>query len=124
MEEIWVIGSVILGFVLRIGVPLLITILIGRGLRKLDAKWKEDGQKVRIQDLSISDRTIDRMTCWEFFDCSEEKRKNCKMYDQTGVLCWEICQKIGEEPSECLACKYKEVMEKEIVPTVNITFRD
>lgn len=124
MEEVWVFGSVIFGFALRIGVPLLLTIMVGRGLLKLDAKWKEDGQKIRIEDITNADRVIEGMNCWEFFECSDAKRSKCKVLDQSELPCWEIYQKVGGDLAECLTCKYRELNERGISPIANIVFRD
>ncbi len=124
MEEFWVYISIGLGFVLRIGLPLFITFLIGRALLKLDAKWKEDGQKINIKDLSRAERMIDDMTCWEFFECSDVDRAKCERYGLSSMPSWQLSQAVVEDSMGSINCKYMGVKENDFPASAKINYRD
>ncbi|MBT3669588.1 MAG: hypothetical protein HON98_00430 [Chloroflexi bacterium] len=124
MEEFWVIISIGLGFVLRIGIPLFLTFLIGRALLKLDANWKEDGKKINIRDLSRSERRIDEMTCWEFFECSDTDRANCEKFGLSAMPSWQLSQAVVGDSMGSLKCKYMGVKENVIPASEKIGYRD
>ena len=120
MTEFWAVISLILGFAIRIGIPVSLTIIIGKALKKLDNKWQEDGRKIMIKDLDLSERIIQDLNCWEFYECSEVKRKNCSMEGHAEEPCWQLCEAVGGNPAECLSCKYKELVEQNIPSTIKL----
>ena len=98
--------AVIFGFVLRLGIPLLFTLLLCWGLKRLDARWQREAAAERFQQLPVA-----KHTCWNIRDCSPEKRAKCPVY-LTGfeTPCWEQCRQEGMLSSACLKCIVRELL--------------
>ncbi|MEA3336366.1 MAG: hypothetical protein U9R25_10680 [Chloroflexota bacterium] len=116
-------------FVLRIGVPLLITIGIGYVLLRLDARWQAEAEAgkqprqrpVKVQAKSRSPRgypatavptiqptaisVMAGLPCWSLKGCSEAMRADCAAGHQPDVPCWTARQGAeGRMPPECSNC--------------------
>jgi len=90
-------------FLLRFGIPVLITLLVGMLLKRIDARWQVEGEEYRKQ--SGLDDLIPMINCWVFNNCSEEKRKNCKAYQEPKKPCWQHFRaQNGEIKENCLGC--------------------
>lgn len=89
---------IILGVLLRIGIPAAVTTLIFLLLRRLDKRWQKEAEAIPV----ISSQR----PCWETKGCSKEKRQNCPAFSQTGVPCWQVFRtKNGLLREECLGCE-------------------
>jgi hypothetical protein len=90
--------NVLTGLLIRIGLPLGISILVFMLLRRLDGRW----QKHAIQLPVIA---AGSKKCWEVKKCSEEKRKTCPAASQPNVPCWHVFRsKDGVLREPCLDC--------------------
>ena len=90
--------TIILGLLLRIGIPAAVTALIFFLLRRLDKRWQKEAEAIPVINS--------QRPCWEIKGCTEEKRQNCPAFSQTGVPCWQVFRtKNGLLREDCLGCE-------------------
>ncbi len=90
--------TIVLGLLLRIGIPVTVTALIFYLLRRLDERWQKEAKAIPVINSL--------RPCWEIKGCSEEKRKNCKASTQPDVPCWQLFRTPkGLLREDCLGCK-------------------
>jgi len=88
----------LLGILLRIGIPLAVTILVIALLSRLDKRWQKQGLALPVVPASTR-------PCWEAKGCSEEKRKGCTAAARPDVPCWQVFRsKSGALRENCLGC--------------------
>ena len=88
-----------LGFLLvRLGLPLLITLVIAYWLARLDARWQAHAPVAHLAPAGPP--------CWERKDCAPAKRAHCPAYrQQGGVPCWQAHRyETGRLPERCFTC--------------------
>ena len=91
-------------FVLRFGLPVLVTVAIVWFLKKLDTRWREQAEEVRAQ--AVADGVIPVVKCWLLNDCPEEAKKNCLAYQNQGKPCWQHFRMTdGCLKEDCINCK-------------------
>ena len=89
---------VILGLLVLLGLPLLVTILIVYGLRKLDIRWQKEAEIER--SLLIRDEE----PCWKEQGLSVEEIK--ARAAESGKPCWQIHRlSNGYLREACLDCE-------------------
>jgi hypothetical protein len=76
---------VLIGILLRFGLPILLTVLVAYFLRRLDTRWQEEAQKQMVN----SPRLIPVNPCWEVNNCSPEKKYQCRAFINPDVPCWQ-----------------------------------
>lgn len=123
---------IVMLFVLRLGVPLLITLVIGYALGRLDAKWQAEAEAER--QAAAAERR-DRPTqpvsqsvgpsgtvrlpgwqpmpvgmkagppCWSLKGCTEAMKATCAAAHQPNTPCWAArLNAEGRLPAECKGC--------------------
>lgn len=126
MESLTNIWSIVLLFVLRLGVPLLITLALGYFLKRLDARWQAEARQERMVRESaapskpvavpkpvgqrpfqplIALQSSGAMPCWMVKGCTDAMRAACAATHQPNVPCWQartIAE--GRLPAECKGC--------------------
>lgn len=96
--------AVVLGLLIRFGVPLLLTVLAAWGLRRLDQHWQHESEHVRRAPLALGAAPVE-VRCWEQTSCPEAKRDACPAYAQPSVPCWQLFRASnGDLSSGCLGC--------------------
>jgi len=87
----------IIGILLRVGIPVALTIVAFYLLRRLDERWqKEAGTLPPIPRGK---------PCWEIKGCSPQAKKNCPAAAQPKVPCWQVFRsKDGVLKEACLGC--------------------
>ena len=95
-------------FLLRLGVPLAITLAVGYWLRRLDAKWEAEAAAQRIQEEQPTElkalKTAER-PCWEEKGCDEARRAQCPACKFLDIPCWAArLRATGSLPAECPSC--------------------
>lgn len=92
--------AMILGILLRIAVPILVTILFVFLLKKLDERWKAEsdlGDGVPLKPGNVG--------CWEINKCPEAMRAKCKAYQNQDVPCWQVFRnENGRLKERCIGC--------------------
>ena len=102
-------------FILRLGVPLAIIMLIGYGLRKLDAKWQAEAQaqleaeqaaKQHKAEPDLEFYTVIDPPCWVQKNCPETIKLGCPALRAPDIPCWMARYRAeGAIPDKCYACK-------------------
>lgn len=89
----------------RIGPPLLLTLLFTWILRALDRRWQAEADarsNVRAATQGLEQGAV---PCWKTRDCPAERKSRCPAYRNPGVPCWQqFRDKRGYLPQECLIC--------------------
>lgn len=98
-------------FLLRIGVPLTITLIVAYFLRRLDTKWQADAwaewEASHTQDEVIAAPNLLQTSkpCWSLKGCDEATRANCAAPKQPNIPCWLARRRSeGKLPAECYNC--------------------
>jgi hypothetical protein len=114
MEELTTIGAVVIGLLVRLAIPIVLTMVVVWLLRKLDARWQAEGeQRLRTQMAQV---TAQMTPCWDQRDCSTERRAECVAYGRRDMPCWLIMrQRNGELKEACLGC---DVFRKAAIPVM------
>lgn len=90
--------AVVFLFVLRIGVPLMITFLIGAWLQQI-LREPEGEFESSHQEVQAGPR------CWELKSCPEAKRAQCAAARRPDLPCWLALQVAGSGlTSDCYGC--------------------
>jgi hypothetical protein len=96
-------------FLLRLGIPLAVTVGVGFLLRRLDRKWENEAQLLSEQPGPADPRSTaapDETPCWLFRNCSQEQRRACAAYRNQNLPCWLARLRVeGRLPSRCTACE-------------------
>ena len=114
MQSLDAVGVMIGLFVVRLGVPLLLTAGLVWWLKGLDARWQAEawadyaaenwGRTTGPETLHQAAAT--ESPCWKSHDCSAEKRTNCAAYGRPTVPCWLLrLRREGKLPRTCIGCE-------------------
>jgi hypothetical protein len=91
-------GTVAALFLLRVGLPLGITLLAGYLLSRLDAKWQADEAARRSLPAAPC--------CWEIMGCDPAKLAACPVRRLRPLPCWMARQRLeGRIPERCFDCE-------------------
>jgi len=99
-------------FLLRIGVPLAITLAVAYFLRRLDTRWQSEAwaeweasqpqEKVKVTPRPF----LTSEPCWSLKGCDETVRANCAATKQPDLPCWLARRRSeGKLPAECYDCR-------------------
>lgn len=105
-------AAVIAGmFVLRIGLPLGLTLAVAYFLRRLDARWQAkawaEWEASHSQEEVIAEAKLLQPSepCWSLKGCDETTRANCAAPKQPDIPCWLARRRSeGKLPAECYYC--------------------
>ncbi len=96
--------TIILGFILRVGVPLGITFLFVWLLKRLDTSWKVEAEKEHRRLLGEGAQAH----CWEYYGCAPHRRQKCPAFNNQENPCWENF-KVGRHLQEsCRLCAFRQ----------------
>jgi hypothetical protein len=130
MEGLTSVLLILVLFFLRLGVPILVTIAIGYGLSRLDAKWRREAEHEARAQTGRPMNEVERQPtgqpltirlpenvpsgmfavsngphCWDVKGCSEAMRAKCAAFRQPTVPCWQArTQAEGRLPAPCKGC--------------------
>lgn len=92
--------AMILGLLLRIAVPLIVTFLVVFFLKRLDERWKRETDVGAAQLVKPGN-----VGCWDINNCPEEKRARCKAYQNPDTPCWQVFRgENGRLQERCIGC--------------------
>ncbi len=112
MDWYWQTAIIIGMFVLRLGVPLAITVAVAYWLRRLDKKWQAEA--MLLWEESQVQRNFAKLTlyerleqpCWVAKGCNGQKQANCPACQQPDIPCWMARRgEDGRLPAECYDCE-------------------
>lgn len=95
--------AIALGLVIRVGLPLVVTVFLVRWLRQLDERWKVEAQRSPTITEGSTARNIG---CWEIKECSAEKKAVCTACEHPETPCWQHFRSTnGHLQERCLNCQ-------------------
>mgnify|MGYP001412411865 CR=1 FL=1 len=99
MENLDTALVILIGLLLRFGLPLAITVAVVVILRKLDARWQaEAGQLPPAVE-------VEKISCWDVKNCTPEQMSKCPAPTSTQP-CWQIHRQMnGYLHERCLTCE-------------------
>ena len=98
---------IVAGFLLRLAVPIVGTVLLVIVLRKLDAHWQAEAESKPLP--------VDKPECWKVKGCTPEQIENCAAATSP-LPCWQVYRlPNGYLNEECLSC---EIFIKAPAPTL------
>ncbi len=98
--------AVITGFLVRLALPILATVLVILVLRRLDAHWQSEARYAAIQ--------VEKPECWKTRGCSAAQKKVCPAF-RSSLPCWQVFRlSNGYLRDQCLGC---DVLLKAPLPT-------
>lgn len=105
-------SAILIGLILRFGIPIALTAAVILLLRNLDKRWQQEAEG-RIAERASH---VPQIRCWVLNDCPEERLKHCPAYAQPNIPCWHVFRDgNGRMPEKCLNC---EVFRKAPVPVL------
>lgn len=111
----WLFEAAVIGgmFILRLGVPLAITLAAGYLLRRLDARWQAEawaqweasrGEDEPAPDFSAFEEATE--PCWAIKRCNGPVVEDCPTVARPDVPCWLArLQAEGQLPAACYNCE-------------------
>ena len=101
METQTTLLTLVIGLLVRLALPILITILVVYVLRQLDERWKREAQAGPLPVVQARN-----IGCWEINRCSPEKRSGCTAYANPDKPCWQVFRQAdGHMQERCLGCQ-------------------
>lgn len=101
MENLSTILALCFGLLMRLGLPIEVTLVIIYFLRKLDQHWQAEAE----EELKAHATAIEKPQCWKIKNCSPEQRQACTAFISTKP-CWQVFRlPNGYLREECLICK-------------------
>jgi hypothetical protein len=103
MNMEWLAGvlAVVTGLIVRLALPVGVSLVAIYFLRKLDARWQDEARSEGAQVQIPSER----IRCWEVKDCPPDRRSECPAFSSTQP-CWQAHrQPNGYLLEDCLGCE-------------------
>lgn len=103
MESLNAFAWLVLGVLVRFGLPILLTALVMVGLRRLDEVWQTSASE---PSLAIAQIMVENCGCWLVKNCSDEQKARCAAYQQQDRPCWQVMREDhGQMKEACLGCE-------------------
>lgn len=97
METLTSLLAILTGLLLRFAIPILGTILLIYILRKLDAHWQAEAERMPLP--------VEKVECWKLKGCSEQQRESCSAA-ASPLPCWQTHrQPNGYLQEKCISCE-------------------
>jgi hypothetical protein len=87
----------------RLGIPIVLTILLAWGLKRLDAHWRKEAES-KADQSRVKETAVSKVRCWEIRNCAPELRAVCPAYTQPNMPCWEVLRANGHLRERCREC--------------------
>ena len=101
-------------FIVRLGAPLAITVLVTWGLKSLDARWQAEAEARqasaivnagKAQASAFKAPQAAQTPCWKLRNCSQPRQAACAACKEPGLPCWMARLRAeGRLPSACYGC--------------------
>ncbi len=90
--------AVLTGLVIRLAIPIGITLIAIMILRKIDARWQKEAEQLPLPAAK-------KPHCWEINQCNAEAMENCPA-PASSLPCWQVHRlNNGYLDEQCLTCK-------------------
>lgn len=91
-------------FALRLGIPIALTIWVGRWLEKKMRPSEENGIRQEEMERRAGGKII-YLHCWDFKKCDATRRLQCAATKHPNLPCWLALQAEGlDVRQECYTC--------------------
>ena len=101
------IAAVVLGFILRLSIPVGGTFLFAWFLRKLDARWQAEAEREHRLVLAAAQKAGGKVHCWNYNDCKAHRRQDCPAYINSEKPCWDCFKVNGRLQDSCRYCSFR-----------------
>lgn len=101
-------------FIVRLGVPLAVTVLITWALKSLDVRWQAEAEARQATAIVNAGQALpaafkspqaQQTPCWVLRNCGEARRSACIACKEPGLPCWMARLRAdGRLPSTCYGC--------------------
>jgi hypothetical protein len=96
-------GLFLLGLLLRLGIPVGITLLVVRWLARLDARWQDEARREELR-LSLGAQ-VHNTGCWDVKHCTPEQKAKCPAFASKEIPCWQVFRQAnGALRERCIGC--------------------
>jgi hypothetical protein len=100
MEWLTTASAIVLLILLRVAIPVAVTITFIKLLKWLDERWKRESDLEGAQEVQV-----ENIGCWEINNCPAEQRAVCQAYNNPDKPCWQIFrEKNGRLQERCISC--------------------
>ncbi len=100
MEWLTTVPAMILLVLLRVAIPIAVTLTFIKLLKWLDERWKEESD---LEGDKVAQ--VRNVSCWEINECPAEQRAACKAYNNPDKPCWQVFRdKNGRLQERCIGC--------------------
>jgi hypothetical protein len=100
MEWLTTVPAMILLVLLRVAIPIAVTLTFIKVLKWLDERWKQESD---LEGAEIAQ--VGNVSCWEINECPAEQRAACKAYNNPDKPCWQVFrEKNGRLQERCIGC--------------------
>ncbi len=97
MTTLLTLGTMALGLLIRLAVPIAVTLIVIVLLRLIDAHWQAESQ-------FVSRPAVAKPLCWQINACPPAKRDACPAY-HSDRPCWQVYRgPDGRLAAACLSC--------------------
>jgi len=105
MEGLFGTGAVVLGLLLRFGIPILVTAFFIWLLRRLDERWQREANQ--LEAVNMEEHSLfSNLRCWILNDCTPEQRERCPAFIEAVRPCWQVHRNgNGGMKDECIGCE-------------------
>ena len=101
MEWLTTVSAMVLLMLLRVAIPIAVTLTFIKLLKWLDERWKEESD---FGDARVSQ--FRNANCWEINGCPAAQRAKCKAYNNPDKPCWQVFrEKNGRLQEHCIGCE-------------------
>ena len=99
MEELITVLTIIIGVLLRIAIPIAVTLSFIKLLKWLDERWQLEAEE------GATVVKVGNVGCWDINNCSPEQRVGCQAYANPDKPCWQVFrEKDGRLQERCIGC--------------------
>ncbi len=100
------ITTIILGFIIRLAVPLGITVGLAWLLQRLDTRWRAEGlqQPLTAKGVRIP---LHLARCWDINNCAPTQRNACPAHQNPNMECWDVMRVNGHIQDACRRCRFR-----------------
>ena len=101
MDWLITVFTMIMGLLLRVIIPIAVTIFVVVILKWLDERWKKEAD---LDESAVV--KVGNVGCWDINNCPAEKREQCLAYTNPDKPCWQVFrEEDGRLQEQCIGCE-------------------
>jgi len=102
MTEGTAVVAIIIGLLLRFGIPVGLTAALVWLLKRLDSRWQAEAES----NTDLKRSPVVNPGCWKIRACPKSERARCKAYARPEEPCWQVFRvQDGRLADKCLLCQ-------------------